>query len=98
MQSQRVSAGLCRAKRRRMEATTTLADLARTRPSSTRVFMRHKLDFCCGGRQTLAAACAKRGLDTAAILAELESEARRGGEAAKWATRTQAEEAGDVPA
>jgi len=81
-----------------MEATTTLADLARTRPSSTRVFMRHKLDFCCGGRQTLAAACAKSGLDTAAILAELESEARRGDEAPKWETRSQAELADHIEA
>jgi len=74
-----------------MEATTTLADLARTQPSTTRVFMRHKLDFCCGGRQTLAVACANRGLDTTAILAELEAEARRGEDAPKWENRSQAE-------
>ena len=74
-----------------MEATTTLAELALTRPSSTRVFLRHKLDFCCGGRQTLAAACANRGLDTAAIVAELEAEARRGDDTPRWENRSQAE-------
>ena len=74
-----------------MESSTTLADLARTRPSTTRVFMRHKLDFCCGGRQTLAAACANRGLVTEDILAELEAEARRGDDAPRWETRSQAE-------
>jgi regulator of cell morphogenesis and NO signaling len=35
------------------------------------VFLRHRLDFCCGGRQKLADACEKSGLDPAAIVAEI---------------------------
>ncbi|MEO8548480.1 MAG: iron-sulfur cluster repair di-iron protein [Kofleriaceae bacterium] len=74
-----------------MNASTTLADLARTQPSSTRVFMRHKLDFCCGGRRSLADACSSRGLDAGSILQELASEANRGDDTPRWETRTQAE-------
>lgn len=54
-----------------MQATTTLGDLARTAPGATRVFLRHRLDFCCGGKRTLADACASAGLDAAAILSEI---------------------------
>lgn len=53
---------------------TTLAELAATRPAASRVFRRHHLDFCCGGRRPLADACAERGLDAAAILAEIDAE------------------------
>jgi regulator of cell morphogenesis and NO signaling len=50
-----------------------IGDIARDQPSSTRVFLRHKLDFCCGGRRTLREACAKAGLDAKQITAELDS-------------------------
>jgi regulator of cell morphogenesis and NO signaling len=53
---------------------TPIGDIAREQPSSTKVFLRHKLDFCCGGRRTLREACAKAGLDAGAIVRELESE------------------------
>ena len=53
---------------------TPLADIARQQPSATRVFMRHHLDFCCGGRRTLAEACKRAGLDAASIVRELADE------------------------
>jgi regulator of cell morphogenesis and NO signaling len=53
---------------------TPIGDIAREQPSSTRVFLRHKLDFCCGGRRTLREACAKAGLDPEVIARELERE------------------------
>ena len=34
--------------------TTTVADSAAGIPSSVRVFQRHGVDFCCGGRKPLA--------------------------------------------
>lgn len=74
-----------------MDPSTTLAELARTQPSSTRVFLRHKLDFCCGGRRSLADACATRGLDARSILQELAVEAACGEDAPSWETRSQAE-------
>lgn len=71
--------------------TTSLGDLARANPSATRVFLRHRLDFCCGGRQTLAEACEKSGLDAASIVEELEQEASRGASSPSWDNRSQAE-------
>lgn len=50
---------------------TPIGDIAREQPSSTRVFLRHKLDFCCGGRRPLVDACAKAGLDPDQIVREL---------------------------
>lgn len=71
--------------------TSTLGDIARATPSSTRVFLRHRLDFCCEGRQTLANACAKAGLDPAKVLAEIEAEIARGDVQPGWDQRSQAE-------
>jgi regulator of cell morphogenesis and NO signaling len=51
----------------------TLATLAVELPGATAVFRRLKFDFCCGGQQTLAAACADKGLDAQAVLAELDT-------------------------
>lgn len=53
----------------------TLADLALASPTATRVFHRHGLDFCCGGRESLADSCQKAGLDVAQVSAELDAEA-----------------------
>ncbi len=50
----------------------SLGDLARDIPGATRVFHAHKLDFCCGGRHSLAEAASGRGLDAGAIAAELQ--------------------------
>jgi len=63
---------------------TSLAELARVQPGATLVFLRHRLDFCCGGKRSLADACRIAGLDPAAILEELDREARRGGPVAGW--------------
>jgi regulator of cell morphogenesis and NO signaling len=53
---------------------TTLAHLAATRPAASRVFRRHRLDFCCGGQRFLTEVCADRALDPEAILREIETE------------------------
>jgi len=48
-----------------------LGTLARTIPGATRVFYQHRLDFCCGGRQSLKDAATYRGLNAAAIAAQI---------------------------
>jgi regulator of cell morphogenesis and NO signaling len=48
-----------------------LGALAVMLPGATAIFRRHKLDFCCGGATSLAAAAAARALDATAIAAEL---------------------------
>ena len=51
---------------------TTLGDLVVAHPALARVFERLGLDYCCGGKQTLAAACTRRGLDPATVAATLD--------------------------
>ncbi len=71
--------------------TTPIGDLAATQPSATRVFLRHRLDFCCGGRRSLEEACERAGLNPAEIVAELEHESRRDDASPRWENRSQAE-------
>jgi regulator of cell morphogenesis and NO signaling len=52
-------------------ATRTLADIATSLPGATAIFRRNKLDFCCGGRVSLAEAADAKGLPLADIEAEL---------------------------
>lgn len=54
-----------------INANDTLGQVATTHPSSTLVFLRHRLDFCCGGGQKLVDACRAAGLDPAAVIAEI---------------------------
>lgn len=57
-------------------AQTSLSELAITFPAASRVFHRHGLDYCCGGRRTLIEACETRELDPNAVLAEIRGEDR----------------------
>ncbi|HEY8549146.1 MAG TPA: iron-sulfur cluster repair di-iron protein [Vicinamibacterales bacterium] len=58
-----------------MSITTdrTVADIATTSPATIKVFQRHGIDFCCGGKVPLSEVCARKGLDVAAIVAELQA-------------------------
>lgn len=58
-------------------ADRTVGQLAVEHPLATRVFARHRIDFCCGGGKPLSEACAARNLDTEVILAEIEKELTR---------------------
>lgn len=72
------------------QSTTTLAELATVLPAASRVFHRHGLDFCCNGARPLAAACAERGLDPQAVLAEVAAEGQ-GVTKERWDQRPLAE-------
>jgi regulator of cell morphogenesis and NO signaling len=50
----------------------TVGAIVRDRPSLSSVFEQAQLDYCCGGKKTLAAACQQRGIDPQAFLAQLE--------------------------
>jgi regulator of cell morphogenesis and NO signaling len=54
-------------------ATRSLGDIAASMPGATAIFRRHKLDFCCGGSESLEQAARHKGLDLAPIEAELAS-------------------------
>jgi regulator of cell morphogenesis and NO signaling len=72
--------------------STTVGELASTHPSSTRVFFRRGIDFCCGGGKTLEEACQRRGLDPQEVLREIQTELERGeGDTVAWTERGQSE-------
>jgi regulator of cell morphogenesis and NO signaling len=52
---------------------TAVGAIVAANPLLSRVFERVGIDFCCGGKQTLAAACAARGLDATTFVAVLEA-------------------------
>jgi regulator of cell morphogenesis and NO signaling len=52
-------------------AQHSLGQIAVALPGATAIFRRLKLDFCCGGQVSLADAAEAKGLDGAALLAEL---------------------------
>ncbi len=55
------------------DTSQTLADLVAQDPSRARTLDRLGLDYCCGGTDTLEHACASAGLDTADVLARLDT-------------------------
>jgi regulator of cell morphogenesis and NO signaling len=52
-------------------AGRTLAEIAATLPGATAVFRTYKLDFCCGGGTTLAAAASEKRLPLERVAADL---------------------------
>lgn len=64
----------------RFHAEQSVASVVEQVPQAAAVFERLGIDFCCGGKAPIAQACARRGLETDVVLAELEQAAQgRGG-------------------
>ena len=55
---------------------TRVGEIASAVPSSVRVFQRHGIDFCCGGKVPLARACEQRGVSVEAVVGEVLASAR----------------------
>jgi regulator of cell morphogenesis and NO signaling len=68
--------------------TTTVAAIAATVPSSVRVFQRHGIDFCCGGRKPIGEACREQGVSLADVTREIDSEQNRPSGEQDWSHRT----------
>ncbi|MEZ4299923.1 MAG: iron-sulfur cluster repair di-iron protein [Polyangiaceae bacterium] len=64
----------------------TLGQVATEHPGATHVFLRHRLDFCCGGGRKLGEACAAAGLDPQSVIAEIAAQGVVE-EAPRWDTR-----------
>ncbi len=58
---------------RPIDPEQTLGRLVAERPALAESLERLRLDYCCGGDDTLARACARRGLDAATVAAMLEA-------------------------
>lgn len=56
-----------------IDPSTSLGELVLERPARAQLFERLGLDYCCGGRQTLAEACDRRGLDHKTVREVLEA-------------------------
>lgn len=69
-----------------IDKNDTLGAVATAHPEATQVFLRHRLDFCCGGRQKLGDACEAAGLNPDAIIAAIEAE-RQTGSLDRWDER-----------
>jgi regulator of cell morphogenesis and NO signaling len=54
---------------------STVAAIATELPATIRVFQRHHIDFCCGGRIPIAQACGAKGLDLDTVLGDLRTAA-----------------------
>ena len=50
---------------------TTIGEIVRAIPATSRIFENLKIDYCCGGKKSLAEACRARGLDAATVIAML---------------------------
>src|SRR6478672_6216522 len=58
-----------------IDPSRTVADLVLEQPSRARVFEGLGVDYCCGGKQSLSAACDAHGLAVDDAVASLESAA-----------------------
>jgi regulator of cell morphogenesis and NO signaling len=65
-------------------AAARVADLAREYPASIRVFQRNRIDFCCGGRKSVAEAAGRAGVDPAGLIGELEAALAAPGAGDTW--------------
>jgi regulator of cell morphogenesis and NO signaling len=52
---------------------STVGRLVAENPARARVFEKHRIDYCCGGKLPLAEACERRKVDYATVVADLES-------------------------
>lgn len=50
----------------------TLGNIVNLIPDSTRIFRNYRLDFCCGGEQSLKKACTEKNLSPDKVLQEIE--------------------------
>ncbi len=56
------------------DLTTSVGQYVVERPSRARLFEQLGIDYCCGGREPLASACEKKGLDPRMVLDAIERE------------------------
>ncbi len=70
-----------------MNPNQTLGELVTADPAAAKVLQRHRLDYCCGGKQSLEAACAAARVDADAVLRELAGVEASGHDEVRWAQR-----------
>ena len=53
--------------------TTTVGEIASALPSTVRIFQRHGIDFCCGGKTPLSRACREKGIPFSDVIGAIEA-------------------------
>src|SRR5262245_15795243 len=74
--------------------TKTIREIALEAPATTRVFEQFKIDYCCGGRRSIADACAAEGIDSTILMEKIDQaiiDERQRGEAAPAERRSPTE-------
>ena len=56
--------------------STLVADIATASPATIKVFQRHRIDFCCGGRIPLGEICEAQQIEPPVLIGELEQALR----------------------
>jgi len=70
----------------------TVGAIVARHPSLARVFEAHRIDYCCGGKISLADACARARVDVARVIAELNDCLQRDdADSISWSTRSLSE-------
>ncbi len=82
-----------------LDPGASVGSIAAALPSSTRVFEKWKIDYCCGGKRSLADACDRAGVDVATMVAEIDEVTRgyQGGDR-NWSTTSLQELSGYIVA
>jgi regulator of cell morphogenesis and NO signaling len=53
------------------EATQAVGEVVASRPGLSRVFENFGIDYCCGGKKSIAEACSRKGVDPAQVVERL---------------------------
>ncbi|MBN1612101.1 MAG: iron-sulfur cluster repair protein YtfE [Polyangiaceae bacterium] len=70
-----------------MSTDQTLGEMVAADPAVARVFQRYRLDYCCGGKQSLRQACAAQNVDAEVVLREIAGAGAVAKDEARWAER-----------
>ena len=65
----------------------TLGDLVTAFPAAAKILQRYRLDYCCGGKQSLTEACTAENIDAEAVLQEIEAAGTGKVDVARWDQR-----------
>jgi regulator of cell morphogenesis and NO signaling len=79
-----------------IDTERTVAEIALERPQAAAVFEKLGIDYCCGGRMPLAAACQKAGIDVDQVEGLLESAGKDERQVENWSERSVASLIGHI--
>jgi regulator of cell morphogenesis and NO signaling len=66
--------------------STSVGEIAAALPASVRIFQRHGVDFCCGGKKSIGVVCEEQGLSFADLARAIEAAGAEPVETQDWTT------------